>query len=62
MNKKSFFRIISATVVALSSLAFSGCDTVPEDNPMSWSQPASWENQIPGMSGMGSGTSDAPDY
>jgi hypothetical protein len=61
MNKRLILRLSSAIIAAIGTLSITGCDTVPEENPMSWSQPASWENEIPGMSGT-TGTSDAPEY
>jgi len=39
--------VLSLTVLAL--IGFSGCAADPKESAIPWSRPASWENQVPGM-------------
>jgi len=46
--------ILSLSLLSGSILIFSGCEEKsPYDSSIPWSRPADWENQMPGMGGMG---------
>ena len=42
--------ILTSSLIALAVLGLSGCATDPKESAIPWSRPASWENQVPGMS------------
>lgn len=47
---------VFALVLALSALALTGCESEkPSDSRLPQAQQQSWEQQMPGMSGMGTG-------
>ena len=42
--------------LSAAALALAGCESEkPSDSQLPQAQPASWEQQLPGMSGMGTG-------
>lgn len=46
----SFFKAIVAALLFALGLFGAGCSTqAPAASSIPWSQPANWENQIPGM-------------
>ena len=42
--------ILALSLTALAVIGLSGCATDPKESAIPWSRPASWENQVPGMS------------
>lgn len=43
-------------LIATAALALAGCETEkPSDSQLPQAQPQAWEQQLPGMSGMGTG-------
>jgi hypothetical protein len=45
--KKSLLSLLLLGFIALTA----GCMSAPRDSSIPWSRPATWEGQIPGMSG-----------
>ncbi len=43
--------IVALSLTALAVIGLSGCATDPKESSIPWSRPATWENQIPGMTG-----------
>jgi hypothetical protein len=46
--RKAFFLLLMSAAVLLG---FSGCFSTQQDSSIPWNRPASWEGQIPGMTG-----------
>lgn len=40
---------LSLSLATLALLGLSGCASDQKDSTIPWSRPATWENQIPGM-------------
>lgn len=53
MKKLHCVRIVALFLMAASVAGLSGCTTLMEEDEntqtVPWSQPADWENQLPGM-------------
>jgi hypothetical protein len=50
LRMNSFFKAIVAALLFALGLFGAGCSTqAPAASSIPWSQPANWENQIPGM-------------
>lgn len=48
--------MIRFLLLTAGTLALAGCETEkPYDSQLPHAQPAAWEQQLPGMSGMGTG-------
>jgi len=45
--------ILVLSLITLALVGFSGCAADPKESNIPWSRPASWENQVPGMTSGG---------
>lgn len=42
--------VLALSLIALAVLGLAGCASDPKESAIPWSRPATWENQVPGMS------------
>ena len=41
--------VFALSLIALALLGFTGCAADPKESSLPWARPASFENQVPGM-------------